>query len=159
MTLGTKGALALGAGVITVLALTSSPRPAYLPDPSLTPGDIRAGCTAETLRDPKFRTGDVRDVPESVKRAVCKAYGVAYPFDGEIDHLISLELCGSNDQKNLWPEPKSVVIGGVEYGFRVKDVTENAAAKAVKAGTLSLFDAQSMIRTDWTKLHDKLGLK
>jgi hypothetical protein len=48
----------------------------------------------------------VRHVSGRTKAAVCAEYGIAahQPGEYEIDHLISLELGGSNDIKNLWPE-------------------------------------------------------
>jgi hypothetical protein len=47
----------------------------------------------------------VRDVSESDKDAVYAEYRidrVAYQY--EVDHIISLELCGSNSTRNLFPE-------------------------------------------------------
>ncbi len=29
------------------------------------------------------------------------------PYAHEVDHLVSLELGGSNDIRNLWPEPSA----------------------------------------------------
>jgi len=55
-------------------------------------------------------------------RAVYGEYGIAThrPYQYEVDHLISLELGGSNAIANLWPEaalPKP--------GFHQKDAVEN----------------------------------
>ena len=48
----------------------------------------------------------VRDVPAQMKREVYEEYGVTSHGSGdyEVDHLIPLELGGSNSIKNLWPE-------------------------------------------------------
>ena len=57
---------------------------------------------------PDFRTGTIRNVPESEKHAVESEYGMAAAAYGrtiEIDHIVSLELGGSNDIANLFPEP------------------------------------------------------
>ncbi|HKW85912.1 MAG TPA: hypothetical protein VJM82_02480, partial [Nitrospiraceae bacterium] len=62
----------------------------------------------------------------------------------EIDHLISLELGGSNDLTNLWPEPYSPAPGAHE-----KDKLENALHKAVCGGKMTLKEAQQKIATDW----------
>jgi hypothetical protein len=62
----------------------------------------------------------------------------------EVDHLISLELGGSNDIKNLWPEPYLP-----RPGARQKDVLENWLHKQVCSGKMPLSDAQRMIATDW----------
>jgi hypothetical protein len=54
-------------------------------------------------------TGTVRHVTPKMKQQVCAAYGIpAARCNGrnyEIDHLIPLELGGSNDLSNLWPQP------------------------------------------------------
>ena len=42
------------------------------------------------------------------------------PYQHEVDHLISLELGGSNAIRNLWPEPYAG-----RWGARTKDVLEN----------------------------------
>jgi hypothetical protein len=48
----------------------------------------------------------VRAVPQAEKRQVYAEYGITehHTGDYEVDHLISLKLCGSNSIKNLWPE-------------------------------------------------------
>jgi hypothetical protein len=48
----------------------------------------------------------VRDVPAETKRQVYREYVITSHVTGdyEIDHLISLELGGSNSIRNLWPE-------------------------------------------------------
>jgi hypothetical protein len=67
-------------------------------------GRIGVGCWAKTSWARNARK--VRDVPEEMKREVYREYGITShgPGDYEIDHLISLELGGSNSIKNLWPE-------------------------------------------------------
>ena len=48
----------------------------------------------------------VRNVPAEMKREVYEEYGVTShgPGDYGVDHLIPLELGGSNSIKNFWPE-------------------------------------------------------
>ena len=50
-------------------------------------------------------TKTVRDVPQPLKEQVYRSYGVTsrQPGEYEIDHLVSLELGGSNSARNLWP--------------------------------------------------------
>jgi len=122
---------------------------AVLPDPHETPGMPDLALTKEKLCDPAFRTGTVRNVPRSEKVKACLAYGVTTECPGkgyELDHLISIELGGSNDIKNLWPQP--IDAGGV-IGFHTKDVVENRAHRAVCAGEVELWDAQESIARDW----------
>jgi hypothetical protein len=63
----------------------------------------------------------------------------------EVDHLISLELGGSNDEKNLWPEPYE----GEEFNAHVKDRLENFLHAQVCTGQISLTTAQHEIATNW----------
>jgi hypothetical protein len=84
----------------------------------------------------------VRDVSSSVKDQVYAEYGITDHTNYVIDHLVSLELGGSNDISNLWPE--------LSGEAKRKDVVENALHDAVCSGSMSLVDAQTQIRTWWT---------
>jgi hypothetical protein len=87
----------------------------------------------------------VRDVPQSEKDAVYALYGVAHvPYAHEVDHLVSLELGGSNVISNLWPEPYAG-----RWGARTKDVLENRLHDLVCSGTLTLHYAQHIEATNW----------
>jgi len=78
------------------------------PDPKMTPGAVFPYVTVEQITQKGYANklhGGVRHVTAAVKRQVFKAYFGRVPgMQGhyEIDHLISLELGGSNDPKNLW---------------------------------------------------------
>ncbi|MBX6333697.1 MAG: HNH endonuclease [Gemmatimonadaceae bacterium] len=89
----------------------------------------------------------VRNVPAAVKRKVYAAYGITHhaPGEYEVDHLISLELGGSNAIANLWPESYRTT----PWNARVKDALENYLHREVCAGRISLKDAQREIATDW----------
>jgi hypothetical protein len=130
---------------------------AALNDLSATPGLADAALTKAKLCSPDFRTGTVRNVTQTTKVKVCAEYGVkncpSHAF--EIDHLISLELGGSDDITNLWPQPVDAT--GV-IGFHTKDVVENRAHRAVCNGTLTLKQAQDGISTDWYAFAKKYGL-
>lgn len=118
---------------------------ADLPDKSLTPGatlpvSLAALCTTGY-------TATVRHVPASVKRAVYAEYGIAVrrPGQYEVDHLVSLELGGSNEIANLWPQ--SYVTK--PWNAHVKDKLENRLHTLVCAGTIALASAQRAIAADW----------
>lgn len=122
---------------------------ATLQDPAQTPGVVDAQLTETKLCDPAFHTGTVRNVTESQKVRICRAYGITAGCPGkgyEIDHLVSIELGGANEDGNLWPQPADAP--GL-IGYHTKDVVENRAHRAVCQGLLSLADAQIGIRTDW----------
>ncbi len=87
----------------------------------------------------------VRDVSDSLKDAVYARYGVAHvPYQHEIDHLVSLELGGSNAVTNLWTEPYAG-----RWGARTKDVLENEFHDLVCSGTLRLAYVQQVEARNW----------
>ena len=122
-----------------------------LPDPRCSPGAVDPALTRAILCSPGFHTSSVRHVPDSLKHLVEIAYGMeprAYGRTIEIDHIVSLELGGSNDIANLYPEP-----GGGTSGYQVKDRLENALHRRVCAGTMTLATAQRGIATNWQQLY------
>lgn len=146
---GVAGA-ALMAGVAKATLPTTAPAPTpltgmpLLPDPKLTPGDTLP-VTKDQLCVPGY-AGKTRNVSEAMKRAVYAEYGITTPpGQTEIDHLISLELGGSNDIKNLWPESYLTQ----PWNARVKDALEDVLHADVCAGTITLQDAQAQIRSNW----------
>jgi len=117
-----------------------------LPDPACTTGAIFTVGTT-TICTVGY-TAKVREVPLSVKKQVFKEYGIDYSLHSnyEVDHLISLELGGSNDISNLWPE--NYIINS---GARTKDSFENYLHSQICKGSISLAEAQKQISTDWVK--------
>jgi hypothetical protein len=113
------------------------------PRPRLTPG-ARFAVTARQVCVRGYASG-VRNVPTSEKDAVYARYGVAHvPYKHEVDHLISLELGGSNAITNLWPEPYAG-----KWGARTKDVLENKLHSLVCSRKLRLVSAQHQEATNW----------
>lgn len=110
------------------------------PDASKTPGATVPGCSVVQICQ-KGYAAKARAVPDSLKRRVCLAYGVTKACPGpayEIDHLISLELCGSNDQTNLWPQPIAEA--------HEKDKLEDRLHAEVCAGKVALKDAEAQLQ-------------
>lgn len=124
-----------------------------LPDPSCTPGAVFAGVTREQVCVPGYAKS-VRNVPSHVKREVLAAYGitVAHPGDYEIDHLVSLQLGGSNEVANLWPEAAEP-----RPGFHEKDRIENELHRRMCRGEASLVDVQRAIAADWRTAGERIG--
>lgn len=150
---------AAGVATIALTSLTISQAAASdgdLPDATLTPGAVRTTDKDEICTT---KTGTVRNVPNSVKEQVRRAYGMSNKRDKwcnttegcEIDHLISLELGGSNDPKNLWPEPYE----GTVWNAHVKDQLENRLHKMICGGQIGVEDAQKAIATDWVSAYKK----
>jgi len=128
-----------------------------LPDPRCTPGSIDPIVTQSDIRSTickKSWTATVRP-PEAATEKF--KYDVAYPAYGtpsgektELDHLVPLELGGSNDATNLWPEyPPSP---------NPKDKVEDALNAAVCDGKVKLAAAQAAIAYDWMTAETRLGI-
>jgi hypothetical protein len=90
-------------------------------------------------------SASVRNVPASEKNAVYAAYGeTRVPGGYEVDHLVSLELGGSNVIANLWPEHYYD-----PWGARTKDRLENKLHQLVCSGAISLVTAQRKEAANW----------
>jgi hypothetical protein len=80
----------------------------------------------------------------------------------EVDHLILLELGGSNEIKNLWPEPDDP-----RPGWDDKDELENELHRPVCSGEMTLADAQlycielggMLVEARDAGIWDSIGLK
>ena len=117
----------------------------FVPDPARTPG-ASLDVTAADICVPGY-SKRVRRVPAAVKREAYATYGVLShePGEYEIDHLIALELGGSNSLKNLWPQSFRTH----PWNAYVKDALENELHRRVCAGTIDLARAQFVISHNW----------
>jgi hypothetical protein len=128
-----------------------------LPDPHCTPGSVDPAITQADIATTICRSGYTATVRPPASETNKAKFDVAYPAYGiptsdrsELDHLVSLELGGSNDITNLWPE-----VGTVP---NPKDKVENALHKAVCEGKVTLTAAQRAIAADWQTAESSLGL-
>jgi hypothetical protein len=125
--------------------ITAAQEDRRYPDQTKTSGEVLAVTTSDICV--RAYSKKVRDVPIAVKKEVYSAYGVTYVRgQDEVDHLVSLELGGSNSVKNLWPEPYNDRSG---WSARVKDAEEDKLHALVCAGKIPLKEAQKDIATDW----------
>ncbi len=115
------------------------------PDPAKTPGVL---CTKD---DPNFKGYDYpehiarcnRNVNTNDKLKIAAEYGNIPQSEWpqyEFDHMIPLCAGGSDDIKNLWPQPITEA--------HQKDVLENNICLAMQAGTLTQAQAVQKVR-DW----------
>jgi hypothetical protein len=121
---------------------------AVLPDPKLTPGDTFPGVTTGDICTPGW-SRQHRRVTGSTRDKVYAEYGRT-PGCCEVDHLIPLELGGSNEVKNLWPEPEDPRQGSAE-----KDHLENELHAHVCAGKMTIAHAQDCIPSNWIECWEK----
>lgn len=79
-------------------------RPSDLPDPKLTPGVVRDDLTLEQICKTAWGK-DERLVTDKMKKQVIAEYPGECPSGKtEIDHLLSRELGGADDVRNLWKQ-------------------------------------------------------
>ncbi len=125
------------------------------PDPACTPGDIFPDATKEKICVAGY-SSSVRDVPDSEKNDVYAEYGIKSHTTGqyEVDHFVSLELGGSNDISNLFPEAASP-----KPGFHEKDKVENYLHDQVCSGAMTLLEAQVKIATNWLDVYNSMPNK
>ena len=124
----------------------------------LTPGDVFPNVSVDAICTPGY-AGSVRHVTAIVRQQVFTAYGLTGNHTGycdgpqgcELDHLISLELGGSNDPKNLWPESYD----SQPWNAHVKDHLENTLHALVCSGKVPLAEAQQAIASDWIGSYGK----
>lgn len=121
-----------------------------LPVPVFTPGatidiDIRDVCD-ETPRP-------VATIGEAVRQAVLRNYGMeSVPSDQyELDYLITPQLGGAPDVRNLWPQR----YGHPVWNASVKDQLEDLLPRLVCQGTVDLRSAQRDIAADWVAAYRK----
>jgi len=144
--------------LLTTIIIRFAPRASYpvsrigtIPDASLTPGatnpiGIQDVCSANiSANDPA--------VPDPLKREVLKEYGLpdlaanAY----EIDYLVTPQLGGAANIRNLWPQPSHHTV----WNSRVKDALEDRLHSLVCSGQLELATAQREISQDWVAAYKK----
>jgi hypothetical protein len=130
---------------LTVAQADSGLRFPIVPDPAQTPG-ATLEVTAADICVPGY-SKRVRNVPIEVKRQVYANYGIRRhePGEYEVDHLISLELGGSNSIRNLWPQSFRTS----PWNAYVKDALENELHRRVCARTIDLATAQHIIAQNW----------
>jgi hypothetical protein len=151
------GALATIAIVIVLFSTSKMHRSVAemavsLPNRALTPGATRSVsldevCTAgdEDL-DPA--------VPASRQEAVFREYGISAARsekDFQVDYLISPQLGGTDDVRNLWPQSYRQTT----WNASAKDALERHLYRLVCDRKIELAEAQREISTDWIAAYRK----
>jgi hypothetical protein len=115
-----------------------------LPDFACSPGAVLT--TNQKVICVSGYTKTVRNVTEATKKKVFVEYGIPYSqrSNYEVDHIISLELGGSNDISNLYPESYLI-----KNGAKTKDIFENYLHKQICNGKMEVAEAQRQISSDW----------
>jgi hypothetical protein len=123
------------------------------PDPAKTPGKVDPNCSMKDICPHLSDAWNVRHVDESMKKEVCKEYGITEGCPGpkwELDHFIDRSICGADSTWNLWPQPLAEA--------KIKDhKVEDVLHKQVCAGKMTLTAAQACMKSGWVACGKKLG--
>jgi hypothetical protein len=68
-----------------------------------------------------------------------------------LDYLVAPELGGSDDIRNVWPQPYTDAV----WNSHVKDALEDRLHELVCSGRISLATAQHDIATNWVQAYKK----
>ncbi|WP_219341238.1 hypothetical protein [Nevskia soli] len=118
---------------------------------SLTPGAIRIATRDEICREGMTEKAAL---PASLKSRVFEEYGMSPGRNAdafEVDYLVTPELGGAADIRNLWPQPYASTV----WNARVKDELEDRLHELVCSGEVDLATAQHDIATDWISAYKK----
>jgi len=152
------GAALLAAALGTVVAYNSLSSPATgrrtiraIPDPRLTPGAARAVSASDVCT--VNYSDDARLLPASIQHRVLQEYGMtgAQSQGYELDYLISPQLGGTDDIRNLWPEPESAT----GWNAGAKDALEGRLHQLVCQGKINVATAQRDLATDWISAYKR----
>ncbi len=132
------------------LAMAADSVQTGLPSPTLTPGDARK-VTKEQICSPSY-AASIKPTKASMKEEAFGRYGLR---DGTsstevLDHLIPIELGGTDTVENMWPEPAKG-----DWNASQKDVLEQKLLALVCDGTLTVKQAQTAIRKNWVQAYQQ----
>ena len=125
--------------------------PGTLPNPALTPGAVRTADPGDVCGDRSTR--QYRHWSRARDDRILAEYGLPPgPHTSyEVDHLITLDLGGADDDANLWTEPRRSI--EPLWNAERKDRLEWHMADLVCSGQLDLQVAQEAIRKDWIEAY------
>jgi anti-sigma factor RsiW len=140
----------LGGLLAGVWVTTNSSERYAIPRSDLTPGAVRSQAASEICSVQLNGNAEVLPV---VQRQVFAEYGMpnAEARAYEVDYLITPALGGSDDIRNLWPQPYA----GSPWNAHVKDALEDYLRGMVCSGRLDLATAQHEIAVNWIAAYKK----
>jgi len=144
--------VALGASILFRLAKEpESEYAAVLPNPSLTPGATRPIAIGDICAMDHDEV--VLPISATLRQRVFEEYGMRdMPFENyEVDYLITPGLGGSDDIRNLWPQPRY----NATWNSFVKDRLEDYLHQMVCRRELNLATAQRDVAKDWISAYKK----
>ena len=129
-----------------------APAAEFAPNAAWTPGSVRP-LTRDAVCSAPGRDEPGPAISAAVAREVFRRYGIRNPRPRsyEVDYLIPPALGGSDDPRNLWPQPYSAGV----WNARVKDALEDRLRALVCEGKLDLATAQNDLARDWIAAYKK----
>ena len=133
-----------------ILWQSSTTSLASSPNPKLTPGVALPLTKASVCSTVPAKRSHAQLA--NIGKEIFAKYGIRDPEQGhyELDYLIDPELGGSDDARNLWPQPYFA-----PWNAHVKDALEAHLRELVCTGKLTLTEAQHDISTDWIAAYKK----
>jgi len=125
---------------------------ASLPNRALTPGMTRRVDLGDICRESDEDLDPA--VPVQRKEAIFREYGISPDHGGDefqVDYLISPQLGGTDDVRNLWPQSYKETTWNAE----VKDALERHLNRLVCERKITLEEAQHAIAHDWIAAYQK----
>ena len=121
-----------------------------LPVAAFTPGLARVVSTEELCGS---ASRPMPRISSALQMQVLRDYGMEHvsPAEYELDYLITPELGGLADRRNLWPEP----YGLRSWNAHAKDVLENRLPQLVCSGEIDIATAQREIASNWIDAYRK----
>jgi hypothetical protein len=121
-----------------------------LPVASFTPGAAQDVGVREVCRSSRRIAPPI---PEAVRRQVLRDYGMEQvpEEEYELDYLITPELGGIPDRRNLWPERYA----SRSWNAHAKDALEHVLPQLVCHGRIDLATAQREMATNWIVAYKK----
>ena len=122
-----------------------------VPNPQLTPGAVRVMALGEVCGE---KDDDLDPaVPAVTQQVVFAEYHVPQQQRGkefQLDYLISPQLGGTAEIRNLWPQPYSTM-----WNAQAKDMLERRLHGMVCSGTMTLEQAQQELAGDWIESYKR----
>ena len=121
-----------------------------LPSSFLTPGDAKK-VTKEQICAPGY-SASLKPTKESTREDAFNRYGLRGGKSATevLDHLIPVELGGTDSEQNLWPEPANG-----DWNASQKDALEQKLLTMVCDGTLTVKQAQTAIKKNWVQAYQQ----
>jgi hypothetical protein len=145
--------------IVVVLSLVRSARgtiPTATIDPASLP--IRTVTPGATVRVDRDAVCDGRlpprsAIPVSIRQAILRQYRMENVSEDEyeLDYLITPELGGATDPRNLWPQRYA----SGEWNASIKDDLERVLPELVCQGRIDLATAQQEIAENWIAAYRK----